>query len=93
MLFSVWVKKTAICRSLPGIEKKQIERCSKDLDRSLHGKGNKAKFSTCLFWFQVFTLSSKSEMKTESEFWALMFLVIAIASFVAQFIQVMVFSF
>lgn len=32
-------------------------------------------------------------MKTESEFWALMFLVIAIASFVAQFIQVMVFSF
>ena len=38
-------------------------------------------------------MSSESEMKKETEFWALMFLVIAIVSFVAQFIQVMVFSF
>ena len=29
-------------------------------------------------------------MKTESEFWALMFLAIAVVSFLAQFVQVMV---
>lgn len=40
----------------------------------------------------VFTMNDTEKMKKESEFWALMFLAIGVASFVAQFIQSAMFA-